>query len=111
MKKKIRIMIVLIVIVLILIVLALVGTKKTPRAQIVGTWTTDGVTIYEFEKGNTGKLIVSLGEYEFTYKITDDTLEIDFENERSSDAKYTYKIEENKLILRGDNGTYTLIRK
>ena len=111
MKKKIIIMIVLIIIVICAIIALLLGLNKTKKPSIIGTWTTDGVTIYKFNKDNTGALIVSLGEYEFTYTIDDDTLEIDFKNERSEDAKYKYTFEDNKLILEGDNGKYTFIKK
>ena len=52
-----------------------------------------------------------MGEFPFTYKINADTLEIDFENEKSTDSKYTYKFDDNKLILNGDNGTFTFIKK
>ena len=111
MKKKIIIMAILVVLALIALIIMLAGIKKLPKSQIVGTWTTDGVTIYKFNKDNTGELIVSLKNYPFTYKIKNDILEIDFENERSTDSKYTYSFEENKLILKGDNGTFTFIRK
>ena len=102
---------ILIVIVIIAIIILLLGLNKTSKQSIIGTWTTDGVTIYKFNKNNTGSLIVSLKEYEFTYKINDDTLEIDFKNEKSEDSKYKYTFEDNKLILNGDNGKFTFIKK
>ncbi len=111
MKKKIIIMIILILILIFVITILMLGGKPTSKKSIVGTWTTDGVTIYEFNRNKTGKLIVSVGEYPFTYKISGDTLEIDFENEKSTDSKYTYKFDDNKLILEGDNGTFTFIKK
>ena len=111
MKKKIIIMIILIVISLVTLIALIFGLKKSPKGNLIGTWTTDGVTIYEFNKNNTGKLIVSVGEYAFSYKIKDDTLEIDFENEKSTDSKYTYSFDNEKLILEGDNGTFTFVRK
>ena len=104
-------MIILIIIVICAIIVLLLGARKTPKDSILGSWTTDGVTIYEFNKDNTGKLIVSLKEYEFTYVIGNDTLLINFENEKSEDSKYTYTFEDDKLILEGDNGKFTFIRK
>ena len=104
-------MLVLVVVALAALIMLIMGLKKSDKDSIVGTWTTDGVTVYQFNKNNTGLLIVSLKEYEFTYKIKDDTLEIDFKNERSTDSKYTYTFEDNKLILKGDNGTFTFIKK
>ena len=111
MKKKIVIMLILITIVLAAIIILLLGLRKTPKTSIIGTWTTDGVTIYKFNKNNTGALIVPLQEYEFTYKINEDTIEIDFKNETSEDSKYTYTFDDNRLILNGDNGKFTFIKK
>ena len=111
MKKKIIIMLILIGILLIAIITLLLGLRKTPKTSIIGTWTTDGVTIYKFNKNNRGLLIVSLKEYEFRYKINNNTLEIDFENEKLEDSKYTYTFKDNKLILDGDNGKFTFIKK
>lgn len=111
MKKKIIVMLILIAIVLTLIITLLLGSKKTPKKTIIGTWTTDGVTIYKFNKDNTGALVVPLHEYKFTYTLNDNTLVIDFENEKSVDATYTYSFDDNKLILEGDNGKYTFIKK
>ena len=111
MKKKIIVMLILIVIVIISIIMLLLGLRKTPQSSIIGSWTTDGVTIYEFSKHNKGKLIASLKEYEFTYKIDNDTLAIDFKNEKSKDTTYTYTFEDNKLILEGENGRFTFIKK
>ena len=111
MKKKIIIMIILIVIALVILIALILNLKHLSKRNLIGTWTTDGVTIYVFNKNNTGKLIVSVGEFPFTYEIKDDTLEIDFENEKSTDSKYTYQFDDGKLILSGDNGTFTFIRK
>lgn len=100
---------ILILIIIICIILLLPKINKTSSTtdKIVGTWTTDNVTKYEFNKDNTGKLITSLNSYEFTYEIKDDSLSIDFKNEKSEDSKYTYKFDNDKLILEGDNGKFT----
>ena len=111
MKKKIIIMSILVVLGLILLVVLILGIKKPSKNDLVGTWTTDGVTIYKFNKDKTGELIVSLGSYEFTYKVTEGTLAIDFKEERLTDSEYTYTFEDNKLILKGDNGTFTFIKQ
>lgn len=50
--------------------------------------------------------------YEYTYKINNDILEIDYKNEEVHDATYTYKLEGDELELIGGEGTiggeYTL---
>lgn len=100
---------ILILIIIICIILLLPKINKTSSTtnKIVGTWTTDNVTKYEFNKDNTGKLITSLNSYEFTYEIKDNNLSIDFKNEKSEDSKYAYKFDNDKLILEGDNGKFT----
>ncbi len=108
MKKKIIIGIILM---LLLVLLFLLFMNKQPKDKLVGTWTTDGVTIYKFNNNNSGALMVSSKEYKFKYKINKDRLFIDFENERSTDSEYTYSFESGKLILEGDNGSFTFIRK
>ena len=85
--------------------------NKEETNSIIGEWTTDGVTIYEFNKDNTGKLKVSLGEYDFDYIIKEDKISIDFINEKSEDSEYTYTLNKDKLVLKGKNGTFNFKRK
>ena len=110
MKKKVKLIIAIIVLIIIGIILYLT-LNKPYKSKIIGSWTTDGITIYKFNKDNTGSLIVSLKEYNFKYKIDNKNIEIDFDNENSIDSKYTYYFEDNKLILNGDNGNFTFIKK
>ena len=106
-------MIICIIILIIAIILTIssFGKNKNNQNNFIGSWTNDGITVYKFNKDNTGELIVSLTEYEFTYKIEDKTLYIDFENEKSTDSQYSYSFEKDKLILKGDNGTFTFTKK
>ena len=110
--KNILILLIILILIMLAIFMPSIIKKNTnnPKKTIIGTWTTDGVTKYRFDKNNKGALIVSLGEYEFTYKIEDDKLDIDFKNERAKDAKYTYTFEDDKLILEGENGKFTFER-
>lgn len=108
-KKKpiiILISIILIIIIVICLIYTLPKAKKETN-NIIGTWTTDNVTKYKFNKDNTGKLITSLNSYDFVYELKDDSLFIDFKNEKSTDSKYTYHFETDKLILEGENGKFT----
>lgn len=114
-RKKIRgYIIVLICIILLFLVLhsCVFSSKKekTNDNTIVGTWTTDGVTVYKFNKDSTGALVVPLGNYDFIYEIKNDSLFIDFTSEKSIDSKYTYHFEDDKLILKGSNGEFTFSR-
>ena len=104
--KKISLIIILIIIIAIILFIIF----KKDKDKLIGSWTTDGVTIYEFNNDNTGYLKVSLGKHEFTYKIEDDKLFIDFKNEKSTDSEYTYSFKDGKLILKGRNGTFTFTK-
>ena len=112
MKKKFKKKLILtIIIVIVLIVIVIVKFTLNDSKRIIGLWTTDGVTVYEFNKDNTGTLILPLSKYKFTYKIEKKKLYIDFENEKSEDSEYEYSFSKKKLILNGDNGTYIFSRK
>ena len=66
----------------------------------------DGNTKYEFDEKGKGKLIVPLTEYKFTYKINDNIISIDFENESSIDVDYEYKINKDELEITNTKETY-----
>lgn len=73
--------------------------------QLIGNWTTDGITIYMFNENNTGILKLPLSEYSFKYILKNNDVYIDFENENSVDSSYTISFEENKMFLKGINQT------
>ncbi len=113
MKKKTRIIIPIIMILagIIMLIYLLTNNNSNNEETLIGEWTTDGVTIYEFYKDNTGKLKTSLSEYDFKYKIEENKLSIDFKNEKSEDSEYTYKLTKDKLVLEGKNGKFNFKRK
>lgn len=123
-KKKSRIRIVVLVV---LIVFAIIGiiifkSKKNKNesnftaeekkvvATLVGKWTTDGNTVYEFNEDGSGAMIVPVANLPFTYKFENNQLFIDFENEDSDDTYYTYEVTETKLTLKSINGTFEFNR-
>ena len=112
-RRKLKKNVCLCIFIVVFIILILIIYKELiiSKPKIVGVWTTDDVTIYEFYKNNTGKLIVSLNEYEFNYKLKDNYLYVDFINDKSDDSEYYYSLKNNKLILKNDNGTFIFIRK
>ena len=88
--------------------------RNKGKNTLIGTWTTDGVTVYEFKKNNAGALVLPLSTYEFTYKVEENKLYIDFKNEKSTDSSYEYSFKNGQLILKGINkttGTYTFKRQ
>ena len=72
---------------------------------LIGVWTTDGVTVYEFKENGNGILKLPLSEYKFTYKIEENNLFINFESKETRDSNYEYFFEKENLILKGIKGT------
>lgn len=59
----------LFIVIIIFSIIILCKSLLSSKVKIIGTWTTDDVTTYEFYKNNTGKLVVSLSEYKFKYNL------------------------------------------
>ncbi len=114
-KVKVKKNVIFMMVLFVLVVIGLIFVIKTltkNKNELIGMWTTDGNTVYQFDEDYTGKLIVPLSEYKFTYKVDGDKLSIDFENEKSTDVDCNYSIKDGKLILENFNGnTYTFTRK
>lgn len=84
------------------VALMLVLGKKTP---LEGKWVLDQVTSYVFYADGTGALVLPSAEYGFTYQLQEDTLYLDYADEKAKDSQYTYEIKGNKLYLNGGNAT------
>ena len=112
-KKKQNIIIIFIIIIVCIIITCLVmiskpkeNTEKDKTTQLdafYGLWNIDDVTKYEFDGKGRGKMLLPESglEYEFSYKIVDNEILIDFDSEEAKDFKYKYSIEENKIQLEG----------
>lgn len=124
-KRKNKVIIIICLFLIILIVLGIILIKKNKIQKIIkedksetqiitetliGKWTTDGNTVYEFNEGGKGTLIVPVAKLPFTYKLENNQLFIDFENEDSEDSSYNYMIEDNKLSMQNSNGTFVFSR-
>lgn len=109
-KKKFKInkvRVVIFIIVLIVFIALLITLINRDNNPLVGKWITDKGTIYQFNSDYTGKLIISVGEYDYTYEIKDDRVLVDFENENSTDTEFSFKVEDETLVLKNNNGTFT----
>ena len=71
---------------LIILFILSISSKRNP---LVGKWTTEKGTVYQFNKDYTGKLILSIGEYEYKYEIKGDKVLVDFINETSTDTEFS----------------------
>lgn len=72
--------------------------------EFYGLWNIDGITKYEFDGKGRGKMLLpeSNLEYEFTYKINDNKILIDFDSEEAKDYTYKYSIERNVINFEGE---------
>lgn len=116
-RKNSRKILLVITVILCVLVVIIVGFKANmnkhniQRAKtkedntLLGLWTTDGITFYEFKENGNGVLKLPLSEYLFTYKIEENKLFIDFESKETRDANYEYFFEKENLILKGIKGT------
>lgn len=81
-----------------------VWNKKTDVLK--GTWSIDGITSFWFDGRGEGTMILPSSEYSFHYEIDGTMLQIDFEDEYTTDAVYEFQIEKETLLLTvsGDGG-------
>lgn len=70
-----------------------------------GIWDTDGSTFYQFAENGNGTIIQPSATFSFTYEIKGDQLIIDYEPLFMSDCTYTFEFSDEKLILKGGEGT------
>ena len=60
-----------------------------------------GTTVYSFDGRGEGSMVLPEEAYAFTYDLSGETLTMDFEDPRLSDASYGLTFREDKLILSG----------
>lgn len=75
------------------------------RDALAGVWDCDGYTAYRFDGRGRGALLLSDSEYEFTYRLEGDWLFIDFADEAARDSAYTFRVEGDRLRLKGGERT------
>ena len=119
-KSKLPILVFLILVVAIIVCCIIFIPKLKEKSQqnklekqLLGSWTTDGYTVYEFYEDGKGVLKIPMADYSFSYTIDENKVSIDFENEKSIDSDYEFSFEDEKLILKGINktsGTYTFTK-
>ena len=73
--------------------------EKAAAEDISGTWTVDGVTIYQFRENGTGVLMLPEHSYSFTYTAEGDELELDFDDPDVGEAVFRFEGEEDRLNL------------
>lgn len=88
-----------------LLILAVVMVIVLTGDPLMGRWNMDAVTSYEFSRNGKGTLILPSAQYDFTYTIDDNVLNIDFDYDGAKDAQYTFTVDGDVLTLDGGNST------
>ena len=96
----------LVVVLAVLLVAALlIGLKGcSSQPSIEGRWDLDGATVYEFRGEGKGALVLTTMTFDFNYTIENNVVSIDFIDDRATDAKYEFAIEDDLLMLTGGPG-------
>lgn len=91
--------------ILILIIVLIAKGCSGGTDALAGKWNLDGQTYYEFDGDGAGSMILTNTTYEFSYKVKDDQLMIDYKDVSLTDGTYTFTVEDGKLTLIGGEGT------
>ena len=110
-KRKIRKLNVkpIIVIIVIIILLIVIITHKSNN-KFVGSWISEGKTIYEFTTDKEGFMKTPISKYKFKYEIKDNIISIDFIEKDLIDTDYEYTFKDDKLIMKSDRGLFTFTK-
>lgn len=89
-------------------------TEETKKEEIsvtgetlVGTWTIDGTTTYQFEEDGRGALILPEHRYPFTYTVEADKLLLEFDNSSIGKAAFRFTAAGDALTLKREEETGT----
>lgn len=113
-KKKKGIVLRRMILIALVITIIVVIANITNKDKLKGTWSTDGITIYQFNGNGEGYLLTSISKYNFIYKADGKKLHIDFKNDKAKDSNYEFNVKNNELNLKGIDGTtgeYKLYKK
>lgn len=119
-RKLILISALALVMVIFVVILLFKGCSndKNTNTELTGIWHYDQYTEYEFDsEGNGCMCLDGNNHFEFTYKVEDGVLHLDFALDYVIDCQYTYTVDDDKLTLVGGESTaevgkvYELLRK
>lgn len=93
--------------------IAIQGNPIESAENVMGEWTLDGVTSYEFYDDGTGNLITSTTDFLFYYAVEGNILTLDFADDSVTDALYECYLDTDTLTF-DDTATqrmYVLTRR
>lgn len=89
----------------ILAALLISGLFSSKPEKIKGTWAYDSYTRYEFDGKKDGCMYLGELDFEYKYTVKGNKITMDFIDEDIQDCVYTFKLDEDKLIITGGKGT------
>ena len=81
------------------------------KDELNGNWALDQTTVYMFDGKGNGVLTLPLNSFEFSYRIQDSYLILDFKDETAVDAGYRYSFVGSTLTLDSNTGTVYQLEK
>ena len=98
--------IIAVLVLLVLLICKGCAGENDTGVTLVGVWYYDQYTEYEFDgEGNGCMCLDGNNHFEFTYKVENGALYLDFALDYVTDCQYTYTVDGNKLTLVGGEGT------
>ena len=97
--------------VLVLLTLALGGCSGGQSDQLQGRWDLDGTTVYVFDGKGSGALELPGAKYEFRYKIRENTVSLDFSDDKVRDISYEFTVDADKLTIERKEKNDTVIHE
>lgn len=110
-KKNVIIILILVGIGTLSIIGFLLFSNKNNDKEFRGLWTIDGYTSYEFSENKKGNLVLPHLKKEFTYKVKDDKLCIDFKDKNAIDKCYKYVFNNEKLVMTDEDKNVFNLKK
>ena len=93
------------------IVLIVRGCSGGGTDPLCGKWDLDGTTVYVFDGKGSGALELPGAKYEFRYKIRENTVSLDFSDDKVRDISYEFTVDADKLTIERKEKNDTVIHE
>lgn len=113
-KRQRRIMSIAIAVLLALLIFLIVVLCKSCASDsnnIKGLWSIDGVTKLEFVDEENGAMVLPRNRYEFTYRIEENMLYLDYKDESMGNPQYEFRFDGGKLIIKDTVAEYIMTKE
>ena len=99
----------LLVFIVVVVLIVNGGTGRTD--PLCGRWDLDGTTVYVFDGKGSGALELPGAKYEFRYKIRENTVSLDFADDKVRDISYEFTVDADKLTIERKEKNDTVIHE